>query len=65
MPRGDRVSYHSELNFTPGANTVVIIDESDDHVFANPTKFYKFSRKACCICLTATCADDNARGIER
>ena len=42
-----------------------MIDESDEHVFTDPATFLKFTKKAPCICLTATCADDAAESIER
>jgi len=44
---------------------VVLIDESDEHTFSNPSAFEKFIRKAPCICLTATAAEDAVGGIER
>jgi len=44
---------------------VVIIDESDEHTFNDPGAFMKFTRKAACVCLTATYAEDYDEGIER
>ena len=59
------VSYHSDIDFSPGVNSVVIVDESDEHIFGNPVLFHKFSKKAPLVCLTATCAEDSTTGIER
>ena len=44
---------------------MTILDESDEHVFNDPGAFMKFSKKAPCICLTATCAESNEGGLER
>jgi len=44
---------------------VTILDESDEYVFNDPAAFMKFSRKAPCICLTATCTDSDEGGLER
>ena len=60
-----KVHYHSDIDFNPTTNSVVIIDESDEHVFNDPTKFMKFTRRPGCICLTATVAEDYENGIER
>jgi len=65
IPHGDRVLYHSNIDFTPGQNSVVLVDENDEHMFTNPTAFLKFIRKSICVCLTATPADDATGGIER
>ena len=65
IPRGALVEYHTDINFTPAANSVLIIDESDEHIYGDPLRFSKFVKKAQCICLTATCAEDSERGIER
>ena len=58
LPQSERVKYHTGIHFAPGVNSVVIIDESDEHVFKDPAAFMKFSAKAQVICLTATYADD-------
>ena len=65
MPHGDRVQYHSDLDFTSGSNSVVLVDENDEYMFKNPTAFVRFARKSICICLTATPADDATGGLER
>jgi len=44
---------------------VVIIDESDEHTFDDPSAFLKFVRKTTCVCLTATYAESYSGGIER
>ena len=33
IPRGALVEYHSDTDFTPAANSVLIIDESDEHIY--------------------------------
>ena len=65
IPKADRLMYHENIDFTPRAGSVVIIDESDDYVLTTPSTFMKFSRKAPCICLTATCSDSQDVGLER
>ena len=65
LPHGARVEYHSDLEFTVHSNGVVIIDESDEYIFNSPMAFLKFTKKAKCICLTATCSDNIDGGIER
>ena len=65
MPHGEKVLYHSNIDFTPGPNSVVLVDENDEHMFSNPTAFLRFVRKSICVCLTATPADDATGGIER
>ena len=65
IPRGSRVDYHQDINFSPGAGSVVIVDESDEYSFNDPSKFRKFIRKTKCICLTATCSESSHAGIER
>ena len=65
IPNKDRLRYHSNLRFTPGPWSVTILDESDEHVFNDPSAFMKFSRKTQCICLTATCAESVEGGLER
>jgi len=65
IPRGERVQYHSDIDFPPGPNSVVLIDESDEHVFGDPSGFQKFVKKAPCLCLTATCAETTGGGLER
>lgn len=65
IPRGALVEYHSDTDFTPAANSVLIIDESDEHIYGQPHSFSKFMKKAFVICLTATCAEESERGIER
>jgi len=65
MPNAERVEYHSSIDFTPGPNSVVILDESDQYTFNDPVAFLKFARKSKCIGLTATCTDDQIGGLER
>ena len=36
IPRGALVEYHSDINFVPVANSVLIIDESDEHIYESP-----------------------------
>jgi len=65
MPNAERVDYHSNIDFTPGSNSIVIMDESDHYTFDDPTAFLKFIKKTTCVCLTATCSEDQTGGIER
>jgi len=65
MPNAERVTYHSSIGFTPGPNSVVVLDESDQYCFDDPIAFQKFVRKTTCVCLTATCSDDQTGGLER
>lgn len=65
IPKGMMVHYHADICFAPASNSVVIIDESDEHMFSNPSIFTKLTKKAPCICLTATCAENFEKGIER
>jgi len=65
VPRGGCVDYHSDIQFTPGPGSVILIDESDEYAFNDPVAFMRFTRKAACICLTATCSEASQNGIER
>ena len=65
IPQGMKVHYHSDIKFTPILNSVILVDECDDLVFNDPQAFMKFTRNRAVICLTATCADNVERGIER
>ena len=65
MPKGGKIEYHSNIKFTPETNSVLVIDESDEHVFEDPACSMKFSKKCKCICLTATCAESKDNGLER
>ena len=65
MPKGNMISYHSDLDFDIAANDVAIIDESDAYIFKDPGVFQKLFKKALCICLTATCRESSNTGIER
>ena len=58
MSGGNRLEYHSDMNFPVAANQVVIIDESDEYIFTDPLAFMKLTKKVKCIALTATCSDD-------
>ena len=40
---GCKISYHTDLNFRPQADEVVILDEGDFFVFGQAKKFYEFS----------------------
>ena len=57
--------YHSDLNFGIGVSEVLVFDESDEHMLNDPKAFQKFANKAPCICLTATCAEDSNKGVEK
>ena len=57
IPNRERLIYHSDIDFTPEAGSVVVLDESDEWVFNDVQAFLKFVKKANCICLTATCAE--------
>ena len=52
------MQYHENIDFNPGPNSLVLIDESDDFLFTNPGKFLKFSRRPKVISLTATVAEN-------
>ena len=58
IPRGGKVQYHADIDFNPGANSLILIDESDDFIFMNPGKFLKFSRQPKVIALTATVTEN-------
>ena len=36
IPQAHRVLYHGDIDFTPKAGSVVVLDESDQHVFNAP-----------------------------
>ena len=40
---GGRIAYHTDLNFRPYADEVVILDEGDYFVFGQAKKFFEFS----------------------
>ena len=52
------MQYHADIDFNPGPNSLILIDESDDFIFKNPGKFLKFSRRPKVIALTATVAEN-------
>jgi hypothetical protein len=50
----DRVEYHSDIDFVPRKNGVVLIDEADFLIYRDPKKFSAFIKKARAICFTAS-----------
>ena len=64
MPQADRVLRHTGIDFNPGFGSVIILDDCDDFMLEDPLQFMKFSKKAACISLTATCQESYNGGIE-
>ena len=50
----EKVEYHSDIDFVPKKNTVVLIDEADVLIYRDPKKFAAFVKKARVICFTAS-----------
>ena len=50
----EKVEYHSDIDFIPKKNGVVLIDEADVLIFRDPKKFSAFFKKARVICFTAS-----------
>jgi hypothetical protein len=38
----DKVQYHTGLDFEPEENSLILVDESDRHMFDEPKNFAKF-----------------------
>ena len=51
---GDQVVYHTDIDFNPGPQSIVLLCNSKDMILTNPKAFMKFLRRAVCISLTAT-----------
>jgi len=45
IPQGSRIDYHSNLDFEPGPNSVILYDESDHWIFSDPAAFLKFNKR--------------------
>jgi hypothetical protein len=50
----DSVQYHVGFNFTSNPRDLFIIDESDVHLFGNPSAFKVATLNNRCICLTGS-----------
>jgi hypothetical protein len=50
----DRVTYHVGLDFECGLDDLILIDEADDMIFADPAKFKEKTQHSRIICFTAT-----------
>lgn len=62
---GSSTVYHTGLDFEYQVGEIILIDEADELILSNPTKFStKFSNNHC-ICLTATPDNADKDGVER
>jgi hypothetical protein len=59
------VEYHIGLDFEVKPSDVILIDESDQVILSNHSKFEKKIKQNRCICVTATPDNDNKKGVER
>ena len=57
------IQYHIGLDFKTNDNDLIIIDEADQLILSDPQKFYKFSQRKFCICLTATADNKDQDGV--
>lgn len=59
------VEYHVGLDFACKSGDVILIDEADELILSDPSKFYAKTKQNKCICLTATPDNDDKQGVER
>jgi hypothetical protein len=52
----EQVEYHVNYLFILAPHELVIVDEADAIMFANPPEFKEFISKNACLCFTATSA---------
>lgn len=61
----DSLQFQLGLDFVRGKDDIVIIDEADSMIFADPEHFKAFTHNTRCICLTATPDDQDGQGMEK
>lgn len=61
----EKVAYQVGLDFEHNGNELLLIDESDTLIFADPLIFLDMMMRARCICMTATPDDNNRKGGEK
>ena len=57
--------YHSDLDFEPKKNSIIIIDEIDYFIYGDTGHFYSFQLKQRIIGFTATASSKEIQGLER
>jgi hypothetical protein len=61
----DRVKFHVGLDFEFDLGDIFLIDEADDLILSDPTKFLAKIEHSKCICFTATPDNNDGFGLER
>ena len=64
MNASEKVERYTNIDFSTGPNSIVLLDDCDDLVLSNPSAFLKFSKRTTCIVLSATASESYAGGIE-
>lgn len=59
------ISFRLGLDFHREPTDIILVDEADQLIFSDPDSFKVLSQENKCICLTATCDDNDAQGIKR
>ena len=59
------VEYHVGMDFKCQLGDVILIDEADELILADPEKFLNQTKDFKCICLTATPDNEDDKGVER
>lgn len=59
------VEYHIGLDFESKSNDIILIDEADQVILSDHSKFEKKVKSNRCICVTATPDNENKNGVER
>ena len=64
MNANEKIERHTDIDFSTGPNSIVLLDDCDDLVLNNPSAFLKFSKRTTCILLSATASESYAGGLE-